>query len=170
MDSSWRFLFTSAIKMVLFAYLNLLIFLLTVLIPACDSSSPAFHMMYSTHKLNNQGDNIQPWCTTLPILNQSFFPCPVLTVASWPAYWFLKSQVRLSGIPISLWVFQFIVIHTVKGSSVVSEAELDVFLEFPCVIFFYDSVDVGNSFSGFSAFPKSSLYKGEVPGSCTTEA
>ena len=27
---------------------------------ACDSSSPAFHMMYSAFKLNKQGDNIQP--------------------------------------------------------------------------------------------------------------
>ena len=29
-------------------------------------------------------------------------PCPVLTVASWSAYRFLKRQVRWSGIPISL--------------------------------------------------------------------
>ena len=29
-------------------------------IPACESSSPTFHMMYSAYKLNNQGDNIQP--------------------------------------------------------------------------------------------------------------
>ena len=39
------------------------------------------------------------------------------TVASWPAYRFLKRQVRWSGIPISLRIFQFIVIHTVKGSA-----------------------------------------------------
>ena len=50
----------SAIKMISSAYLKLLIFLLAVLIPACDSSSPAFHMMYSAHKLNKQGDNIHP--------------------------------------------------------------------------------------------------------------
>ena len=31
---------------------------------------------------------------------------------------------------------QFVVIHTVKGFSVVSEAEVDVFLELSC--FFYD--------------------------------
>ena len=35
-------------------------YLLTILIPACDSSSPAFHMMYSAYKLNKQLDNIQP--------------------------------------------------------------------------------------------------------------
>ena len=48
---------------------------------------------------------------------------------------------------------QFIVIHTVKGFSVVNEA--DVFLEFSC--FFCDPVDVGNLISGSSAFSKSSL-------------
>ena len=36
--------------------------LLTILIPACVSSSPAFLMMYSTYKLNKQGDNIWAWC------------------------------------------------------------------------------------------------------------
>ena len=43
---------------------------------------------------------------------------------------------------------QFVVIHTVKGFSVVNEA--DVFLEFPC--FLYDPTDVGNLISGSSAF------------------
>ena len=41
-------------------YLGLLIFLPAILISACASSSPAFHMMYCAHKLNKQGDNIQP--------------------------------------------------------------------------------------------------------------
>ena len=52
--------------------------------------------------LNKQGDNIEPWCTPFPIWNQSVVPCPVLTVASWPPYRFLRRQVRWSGIPISL--------------------------------------------------------------------
>ena len=82
-------------------HIRLLIFLLAILSPACDSSSPAFHMMYFAYKLNKQGDNIQPWHTPFPILNQSVVPCPVLTVASWPAYRFLGRQVRWSGIPIS---------------------------------------------------------------------
>ena len=47
-------------------------------------------------------------------------------------------------------------IHTVKGFCVVNEAEVDVFLEFPC--FLYDSSDVGNLISGSSPFSKSSLY------------
>ena len=102
----------SAIRVLSSAYLRLLIFLLEILIPSCASSSPAFLMMYSAHKLNKQGDNIQPWCTPFPIWNQSVVPCPVLTVASWPAYKFLKSQVRWSGIPIFFRIFQFIVIQT----------------------------------------------------------
>ena len=68
-------------------------------------SSPAFHMMYSACKLNNQGDNIQPWCTPFPIWNHSVVPCPVWTVVSWPAYRFLRRQVRWSGIPISWRIF-----------------------------------------------------------------
>ena len=43
----------------------------------------------------------QPWCIPLPIWNQSVIPCPVLTFASWPAYRFLRRQVRWSGISIS---------------------------------------------------------------------
>ena len=35
---------------------------------------------------------------------------------------------------------QFVVIHTIKGFSIVSEAEADVFLEFSC--FFYDPADI----------------------------
>ena len=91
-----------AIWEVSFVYLRLLIFLPEILIPACTSSSPAFCMMYSAYKLNKQGDNIQHWCTAFPILNQSVVSCLVLTVASWPAYGFLRREVRWSGIPISL--------------------------------------------------------------------
>ena len=50
-------------------------------------------------------------------------------------------------------------IHTVKGVSIVNEAELDVFLESTC--FFYDPSDAGNLISGFSAFSESSLYSGK---------
>ena len=51
---------------------------------------------------------------------------------------------------------QFVVIHTVKGFSVVSETELDFFLEFSC--FFCASTDVGNLISASSAFSISNLY------------
>ena len=50
---------------------------------------------------------------------------------------------------------QFVVIHTVKGCSIVNEAEEDVFLELSS--FFYDAENVGNLISGSSAFSKSSL-------------
>ena len=85
--------------------------------------------MYSAYKLNKQGDNIQPWGTPFPIWNLSVVPCLALTIASWPAYRFLRRQVRWSGIPISWRIFQFVVINTVKGFGVVNKAEVDVFLE-----------------------------------------
>ena len=90
-----------------------------------------------------------------PIWNQSVVPCPVLTVASWPAYRFLKRQVRWCGTHISFRIFQFIVIHTVKGFGIVNKAEIDVFLEFSC--FFDDPSDVGSLISVSSAFSKTSL-------------
>ena len=49
---------------------------------------------------------------------------------------------------------QFAVIRKVKSFGVVNEAEVDVFLEFPC--FFYDPMNIGNLICG-SAFFKSSL-------------
>ena len=51
---------------------------------------------------------------------------------------------------------RFVVIHIVKGFTVVNEADVDAFLEFSC--FFYDATDVGNLTSCSFAFSKSSLY------------
>ena len=51
---------------------------------------------------------------------------------------------------------QFMVIHTVKGFSIVNEADIDIFLEFPC--FLHDPTNVGNLTSGSSAFSKLNLY------------
>ena len=143
----------SAITVVSSVYLRLLIFSPAILIPACASSNLVFWIMYSAYKLNKQGNNIQPWHTPFPNRNLFIVPCPVLTVASWPTYWFLETGnvVRYS---ISFKNFpEFVVIHTVKGFSVVNETE--VFLELSC--FFYDPVDIGNLISGSSAFSKSSL-------------
>ena len=137
----------SAIRVVSSAYLRILIFLPAILIPACASSIPVFLMMYSACKLNKQCDNIQPWHTPFPLWNQSVVPCPVLTVASWPAYRFLRRQVRWSSIPISWRIFHSLLI--------VNKAEVDVFLE--CSYFFDDLADVDNLISGSSAFSKSSL-------------
>ena len=48
-----------------------------------------------------------------------------------------------------------VVISTNKVFSIVSETEVDVFLELSC--FFYDPTDVGNLISGYSAFYKSNV-------------
>ena len=54
---------------------------------------------------------------------------------------------------------QFVVIHIVKGFSIVNEAEVDIFLEF---CFFYNPMDVGNLISDSSAFSKTSRWKFSV--------
>ena len=86
-------------------YLRLLMFLPPILIPACNSSSPAFLMMCSAYRLIKQGDSRQLCHTPFSVLNQSVVPYRVLTVACWPAYRFLRGQVRRSGILISLRAF-----------------------------------------------------------------
>ena len=78
-------------------------------------------------------------------------PCLVLTVTSWPAYRFLRGQVRWSGTPISWSIFHSLFWSTQsKGFSVANEAEVDIFGGFYC--FFYDPMVVGNLISGSSAF------------------
>ena len=107
----------SAIRVALSAYLRVLIIHPAILIPACDSSSLVFCMKYSAFKLNKQDDNVQACHTPFPILIQSVVPYPVLTVASW----FLSRQVRFSDSLITLRIFQFGVMHTVKAFSVINE-------------------------------------------------
>ena len=51
---------------------------------------------------------------------------------------------------------QFVVICTIKGFSIVSEAEVDVFLELPG--FLWDPMNLDNLISGSSASSKPSLY------------
>ena len=92
----------SVIRVKSSAYLRLL-FLSEILIPAWDSSSPEFHMIYSAYKLNKQGDNMQPCRTPVPVLNQSVVPCLVLTAVFVLQTHFLGD--RWSGIPISSGVF-----------------------------------------------------------------
>ena len=46
--------------------------------------------------------------------------------------------------------------NSVKGFCVVSEAEVDDFLEFPC--FLHDPTNIGNLISGSSVLTKTSLY------------
>ena len=96
---------------------------------------------------------MQPWHTPFPILNEFIVPCLLLIVAFWPAYRFLRKQVRWSGIPLKEFSSVCCDLHS---HNKLNEAEVDVFLEFSC--FFYDATDVGNLISGSSAFSKSSLY------------
>ena len=146
----------STIRVVSSVHLRLLIFLPVILIPACASTSLAFHMMYSACKLNKQGDNIQPWWPPFPIWNQSIVPCSILTGSFLTCLQVLLDEDKVVWYSHFFKNFpQFIVIYTVKGFSVVNEAEVDVFLELSC--FFYDPTDVDNLISGSSAFSKSSL-------------
>ena len=131
-----------AIRVVLSAYLRLLIFLPAILILAYASSSSSLHMMYSAYKLNNQDDNLQPWLLlsqfgTRPLFHIQFcffLTCIQISQDAGKVVWYSH---LFQDFP------RFVVNHTVKGFSVVSGVEADVFLEF--------------SFSGSSAFSKSSL-------------
>ena len=57
---------------------------------------------------------------------------------------------------------QFVMMHTVKGFSIVNETEVDVFLEFP--YFLHDPANIGNLISGSPAFlkPSSDVWKFSV--------
>ena len=50
-------------------------------------------------------------------------------------------------------IFHFVMVYTVKGFSIVNEA--DIFLELSC--FFDDPTDVGNLIAAFSTLSKSSV-------------
>ena len=78
--------------------------------------------------------------------NYGFLTCTQVSQEAGKVVWYSR---LLKNVP------QFVVIHTVKGFSVVTEAEVDVSLEFSC--FLYDPTDVGNLVSSSSAFSKSSL-------------
>ena len=116
----------SAIRVVSSAYLRLLMFLWASLIPASDSSSLAFHMMYPAYKLKKQDDNIQPWRTPFLMWYQSLSHVRV-TIDSFPAYRFLRRCNMVWYSHLFKNFPQFVVIHRVKGFSMVNEAEIDVF-------------------------------------------
>ena len=90
--------------------------------------------------------NLEPVCCSMSGSNCCFLACIQVSQEAGQVFWYSH---LFKNFP------QFAVIHTVKGFSVVTEAELDFFLEFPC--FLYDPMDVGNLISGSSAFSKSSL-------------
>ena len=143
----------SAIRVVPSAYLSLLIFLLAILIPACASSSPVFLMMYSAYKLNKVAiysfffPNFESVFYSLSGSNCCFLTYIQVSQEAGQVVWYSH---LLRNFP------HFVLLHTAKGFSIVNEAEGGILLEFSC--FSYDSMDVGNLISGYSAFSKSSFY------------
>ena len=146
----------SVVRVVPSAYLRLLIFLPGILIPACASSSQAFHMMYSAYKLNKQGDNIQPWRAPLPrsdlesvhcsmsSSNCCFLTCLLVLLETGKVVWYSHLFKNFA---------QFDLMHIVRHSQ---WSRSRCFLEYPH--FLCDPTDVGSLISGSSAFSKSSLY------------
>ena len=121
MNRLFSYSLLSAIRVVSSAYLRFLMFLLEILIPACDSFSLAFCMMYSAQKLNMQGDTIQLWCT-LPNLepvhcsmsssNCCFLTCKLVSQEAGKLVW---NYHLFKNFP------QFVVIHTVKEFSTMKQ-------------------------------------------------
>ena len=118
-----------------------------------SASASVLPMIYSAYKLNKQGDNIvltyffpnlEPVHCSMSGSNCCFLTCIQISQEAGKVVW---SSHLLKNFP------QFVVIHTVKGFSIVNEA--NVFLELSCVS--YDPTDVGNLISGSSAFSKSTL-------------
>ena len=94
--------------------------------------------------------DLEPVCCPMSSSNCCFLTC----------LRFLRTQVRWSGIPFSLRIFQFVVIRTVKGFGIVSKAEVDFLLELSC--FFDDPTDVGHLISGSSTYSNSAWTSGSL--------
>ena len=112
----------SSIKVVSCAYLKLLIFPVAILILACHSPSLAFSMMYSAYKLYKQHDSLYYLVLFSHFWTSLMFP------SSSHCCWLIHIQVSLEigkAIQYSdiLKNFpQFVVIHTVKGFTIVNES------------------------------------------------
>ena len=105
----------SAIKVVSSAYLRLLTFLPAILIPACASSSLAFHMMFSAYKLKKNRQyialtysfpDLEPVCCALSGSNCCFLTFIQISQEAGQVVWYFH---LLKNFP------QFVVIQTVKG-------------------------------------------------------
>ena len=118
----------SAIRVISSAYLRLLIFLPALLIPAYNSSSLAFCMMYSSYQLNKQVRIYTPFAYFFPNLepihcsmsgsNCCFLTCIQVSQETGKVVWYFY---LFKNFP------EFIVIHTVKSFNIVNEAEVDLF-------------------------------------------
>ena len=91
--------------------------------------------------------NLEPVCCSMSSSNYCFLTCIQISQEAGLRVWYSH---LFKNYP------QIVVIHTVKGFSIVNKAEVDVFLELSC--FSNDPVDVGNLTSGSSAFSKTGLY------------
>ena len=90
--------------------------------------------------------SLEPVCCSMSSSNCCFLTCIQISQGADQVVW---NSHLLKKFP------QFVVTHTVKGFSVINEAEVDVFLELSC--FFCDPPDVGSLLVGSSSFSKSSL-------------
>ena len=77
--------------------------------------------------------NLEPVCFSMSSTNCCFLTYIQISQKAGKVVWYFH---LLKNYP------QFVVIHTVKGFSIVNEAAVDVFLEFSC--FFDNPTDVGN--------------------------
>ena len=110
-------------------------------------NSLAFSMIQLTMaQIMNSFSYLEPVCCSMSSSNCCFLTCIQISQEAGQLVWYSYLFKNFS---------QFVVIHTVKGFSVVNEAEVDVFQEFSC--FFCDPMDVGSLISGSSAFSKSNL-------------
>ena len=91
--------------------------------------------------------DLEPVCSFMTSSNYCFLNCIQVSQESGKVVWYSHLFKNF---------LQFVVIHTVKGFSIVKDSEVDVFLEFSC--FLHDPTNIGNLISGSSAFSKSSLY------------
>ena len=117
----------SAFRVVSSAYLKLLILLPGVLIAACASSSPAFHMIYAAYKLNKQAT-----VYSLDVLLSQFWASPFFHVQ----FYYFLTCIQVSQVAGKMvWYlhlfknFPFCCDPCSQGFSVVTEADVDVFLD-----------------------------------------
>ena len=102
--------------------------------------------MVTIYSLVYSFPNFEPICCSIYGPNCCFLSCIHVSQES-DILWYSH---LLKNFP------QFVVIHRVKGFSIVNEAKVDIFLELPC--FLHDPTNVDNLISGSFAFSKPSLY------------
>ena len=90
--------------------------------------------------------NLEPICCSIQGSNGYLLICIQVSQETGKMVWYSQLFKSFS---------QYVMIHTVKGFSIVNETELDVFLEFPCFLCY--PANVGNLISGSLYFSKPSL-------------